>query len=236
MMVEPLLARIAARALTATTFATLATIFCASLLVAPVSAAPDAHSILAAVKRNHREADTLLASLRDDVYKAVLSGTRGDMEHIKAVQTEFAEHAGNLKARVKASGELGIDENLRWSLHALQDLLDVYIRSAEELIAVAGDQEKAVLKLDGFQAVFEALETAMSTFGDLIDAQVWQRKQALAQNPRFSPHAVLGWTLLGMALMLILVLAVYRNTAGAIRRTLRAADNPRAAAGDLTYR
>ena len=71
-----------------------------------------------------------------------------------------------------------IDKSLRTDRQALQNSLDACIRSAENLIAIAGDQGKAVAKLQGFQEAFEALEKAMSAISDRIDAQVAQRKQA----------------------------------------------------------
>jgi Skp family chaperone for outer membrane proteins len=218
MSVDSLFAR--ARAPTFATVATVVMLLYASLFAAPASAAPneiaalDANSILITVQRNHGEADTMLDSVRDDVYKAVLLGTRGNTEHIQEVQKEFAEHAKNLKTRIEANSELGIDQSLRSSLQALQQSLDAYIRSAEDLIAVAGDHEKAVPKLDGFQNVYEALGKTMRTFSDMIDAQVWQRQQATAQNSRFHP-AVVGITLLGLSILIAFLFSSRRSPASA---------------------
>jgi methyl-accepting chemotaxis protein len=188
----------------------------------PVSAAPDANSILTTVRRNHGEADRMLDALRGDVYRAVLSGTRGDTEHIKAIQIEFAGHAQNFKARIAVNGELNIDKSLRTDLQALQTLLDAYIRSAEYLIAIAGDQEKAVAKLQGFQDAFEALGKAMSAISDRIDAQVAQRKQAVEQSTRISRSTVVSATLLAVTLALLSIVGLtrYRNTAGATPRVV----------------
>jgi hypothetical protein len=223
----------------------LATIRCASLFlsaglfVAPANAASgetvarDGNPALTTVQRNLTEADAMLDSLRGDIYQAVLSGTRGDTEHIRQIQKEFAEHAKNLKTRIKANGELGIDPSLQSSLQALQRPLDAYIRSAEDLIAVAGDQEKAVPKLDGFQNVHEALGKTLRTFSDTIDARVGQRKQTTEQDTRFSRPvvlAILGIALLGLALLSLLGFAVYRNSA---RRAQGSADHLHADSGDL---
>lgn len=219
MTVDPLLARTCAPTLALlATVATLATLLCASLFVAPASTAAgeivtlDAQSTLITVQRNHSEADTMLDALRDDVYKAVLWGARGQSEHsahIHEVKREFAEHAQNLKARIEANSKLGIDAGLRSRLKALQHSLDAYLRSAQELIAVAGDQEKAVSKLDGFQNAFEALQKAMNTVGDLIDGYVWQRKQALEQHTRFSQPTILGMALICIVSIVILITLVF---------------------------
>jgi hypothetical protein len=215
MMFNSLFARACAPSL-----AMVATILCASLFAAPVCAALneiatlDADSILSTVKRNHSEADVMLDALRDDVYKAVLWGARGNTEHILEVRKEFAEHVKNLMRRFKANGELGIDQILLADLHALQHALEAYIRAAEDLIAVASDQEKAMRKLDGFQNRYEALGTAMRTFSDMIDAQAGQRKQATAHNPRFHP-AVVGITLLGLSILITYIFSIRRSPASA---------------------
>ena len=201
-----------------------------------VDVALNANTLLTTVLRNHGEADMMHDALRGDVFEAVLSGSRGDAGHIKEVQKEFAEHAKNFKERIAANGQLELDDDLRGSLKALQGPLETYIRTAEELITGAGDTEKVMPKLKGFQEAFEALEKPMSVMSDKLEEQVKQRKLAVDNATRASEIAVLGVTLGGVILMTILGVAVYRNTSRSLRRVQRAVDDLRAGSGDLTYR
>lgn len=201
-----------------------------------VDVALDANTLLTTVLRNHSEADMMHDSLRGDVYEAVLSGTRNDAEHIKEVQKEFAEHAKNFKERIAANAKLDLDDELRGSLKALQGPLEAYIRTAEEIIAAAGDTEKVMPKLKGFQDAFEALEKPMAAMSDKLEEQVKQRKLAVDEATRFSELMVMGVTLAGVILMLALGVTVYRSTSNSIHRVQRAVDDLRAGSGDLTYR
>ena len=200
-----------------------------------VDVALDANTILTTALRNHGEADMMHDALRGDVYEAVLAGGRGDTAHIKEVLKEFAEHAANFKARIEANNKLDLDLEVRASLKSMQAPLEAYIRSAEELIAVAADSEKASPKLKGFQDAFEALEKPLSNVSDKIEELVKLRKLAVDQATRFSEIAVVAVTLLGVALMSILGFAVFRSINGSISGVQRAVDDLRAGSGDLTY-
>ena len=201
-----------------------------------VDAALDASTLLTVVLRNHSEADMMHDSLRGDVYEAVLSGTRNDAEHIREVQKEFAEHAKNFRERIAANAKFELDNDLRDGLKVLQGPLEAYIRSAEEIIASAGDTEKVTPRLKGFQDAFEALERPMSAMSDKLEEQVKRRKLAVDEATRFSELMVAGVTIAGVLLMLALGATVYRSTSASIRSVQRAVDDLRAGSGDLTYR
>jgi methyl-accepting chemotaxis protein len=201
-----------------------------------VDVALDANTLLTTVLRNHSEADMMHDSLRGDVYEAVLAGTRNDAAQIKETQKEFAEHAKNFKERIAANSKLELDDDLRGSLKALQGPLEAYIRSSEELIATAGDTEKVMPRLKGFQESFEALEKPMSVMSDKLEEQVKQRKLAVDNATRTAEIAVFGVTLAGVILMTILGFVVYRNVSRSIHQVQRAVDDLRAGSGNLTYR
>ena len=200
-----------------------------------VDVALDANTMHTTVLRNHSEADMMHDALRGDVYEAVLSSMRNDADHLKGVQKELAEHAQNLKERIAANAKLELDDELRGSLKALQGPLEAYIRTAEEMAAGAGDIEKIIPRLKGFQDAFEALEKPMAALSDKLEEQVKQRKQAVDDATRLSELAVMGVTLAGVIVMLVLGVAVYRNTSHSIDRVQRAVDDLRAGSGDLTF-
>lgn len=201
-----------------------------------VDAVLEANAILTTALRNHSEADMMHDSLRGDVYEAVVAGLRNDAEHIKEVKKEFTEHAGNFRSRIEAVNKLPLDNDTRARLKALQGPLDTYIRAAEELIAIAGDSEKATPMLKGFQAAFEALEKPMAAISDRIEELVKQRKLDVDEATRASEFAVLAVTLTGVALMAIFGVIVLRNLTRSIRGIQRAVDDLRAGSGDLTGR
>lgn len=206
MMVDSFYARITARAFVV--------FLCTGffMLSAPAAAGEitvrDADAILATVQRNLSEADAMADTLRGDVYSAVLSGTHGHTDYLKAVQSEFATHAKIVEARLAANHTLAVDQPLRSGLQVLQGPFDTYFRAAEDLIAVAGDPEKALAKLQGFQEAFDALEKPMNAVADLIEAQARQRKHALEPNARVAQAAVSSATWLGLALLSILAIAL----------------------------
>ncbi len=201
-----------------------------------VDVALEANTLLTTALRNHGEADMMHDSLRGDVYEAVLSGIRGDAEHIKEVQKEFAAHAANFKKSLAANGNLALDADMSARLKALQGPLEAYIRASEELIAIAGDNEKATPKIKGFQDSFEALEKPMAAMSDRIEELVKQRKQAVDEATRLSELLAVVVTLVGVVVMAVLGFLVYRSVTGSIHGVQRAVDDLRAGSSDLTYR
>ena len=195
-----------------------------------------ANAVLTTALRNHSEADMMHDALRGDVYEAVLAGGRGDAAQIKEVQKEFSEHAANFKARIDANNKLDLPPEVRADLKSLQAPLETYIRSAEEIVAIASEPDKASSKLKDFQGAFEALEKPMSNTSDKIEELVKLRKQEVDAATRFSELVVLAVTLVGVAVMLILSILVLRSVTGSIRGVQRAVDDLRAGSGDLTYR
>jgi len=201
-----------------------------------VDVALEANTLLTTVLRNHGEADMMHDSLRGDVYEAVLAGLSGDAEHIKEVRKEFTEHATNFKSRIEANSKLALDDEMQARLKALQGPLEAYIRSAEELIAVAGENDKAAPKIKGFQTAFEALEKPMAVFSDQLEEAVKQRKKEVDDATHVAEVITLVMTLLGVVLISILGIAILRSITGSIAGVQRAVDDLRAGSGDLTRR
>ena len=201
-----------------------------------VGVALEANAILTSALRNHSEADMMHDALRGDVYEAVLAGNRGDAAHIKEVHKEFTEHAANFRKYLEANSKLALDADVSARLKTLQGPLEAYLRASEELIAIAGDNEKTAPKLKGFQASFEALEKPMAAISDQIEALVKQRKQEVDDATRLSEYTLIAVTVLGALLMSILGYLVFRSVTGALHHVQRAVDDLRAGSGDLTYR
>lgn len=119
-----------------------------------------------AALRNHLEADMMHDALRGDVLAALLAATPDERD---AVRTDLGEHAELFREAVAANQELELPAAVDEALRALDEPLDAYIASAEEIVGVALDDRAAgQARLPIFLDDFGTLEGAMGDASDVI--------------------------------------------------------------------
>ncbi len=118
--------------------------------------------------RNHLESDMMHDALRGDVFAAMLANTD---EERKAVNEDLLDHATNFREKQAANAALTLDAQVTAELTEAKPVLEVYIASAEKIIAIAAtDKAAATATMPSFLADFKTLEDRMGAMSDLISA------------------------------------------------------------------
>ncbi|TCS17309.1 methyl-accepting chemotaxis protein [Caulobacter sp. BK020] len=127
--------------------------------------------VSASVLRNHLEADMMHDALRADVLASQLAGDAGSGVDMAAVRKDLAEHSELFRKAIGANDALARDPASRAALEAVKAPLDTYIKSADQMVALAAsDRAQAVAAMPGFMKQFSTLEDAMSGASDQIEA------------------------------------------------------------------
>ena len=119
------------------------------------------------ILRNHMQADMMHDALRADVLSALLSTNPASGVKLEDVKKDLAEHVENFQSSLADNDKLATDPAVKAALAAVKPPLEIYIASAQKIVAQAGtDPVGATGAMPEFQKKFEILEGAMS---DLLD-------------------------------------------------------------------
>lgn len=126
---------------------------------------------VAAILRNHMQADMMHDALRADVLSAMLAQDPGADIDIKDVNIDLTEHISSFRSSLAANKELAADPSIDAVLSALDLPLEAYIDGAASIVGEASTEPaNALAALPTFKAQFTTLETAMEKAGDSIQA------------------------------------------------------------------
>lgn len=126
---------------------------------------------VAAILRNHMQADMMHDALRADVLSAMLAQDPGADIDIKDVNIDLTEHISSFRSSLAANKELAADPSIDAVLSALDLPLEAYIDGAASIVGEASTEPaNALAALPAFKAQFTTLETAMEKAGDSIQA------------------------------------------------------------------
>ncbi|EJC82920.1 methyl-accepting chemotaxis protein [Rhizobium leguminosarum bv. trifolii WSM2297] len=125
----------------------------------------------AQILRNHMQADMMHDALRSDVLASLLASNPAAGIDAAAVKADLAEHEASFREMIDANKALVSDEKTKAVLAGVERPLLTYVKSATEMVDLAGKDPSAALKaLPEFMGQFSQLETAMEQAGDQITA------------------------------------------------------------------
>ncbi len=152
----------------------------------------------------HMAADMMHDALRGDVLRALLAGLRREADAQPEVRKDLAEHAKEFRDSLDALGKAALEAEALRIVGALRPALDAYIRSADEVVALAWqDNVAAQAKLPAFQAAFEKLEVEMEHLGDLVEANAKAQRDASVATSDTARMLILGAGLVAAAVLLL---------------------------------
>src|SRR5687767_11002829 len=118
--------------------------------------------------RNHLEGDMMHDALRADVLSALRAAVTQKSEDFATINADLADHAQNFRERIAANQQLPLNDEIKAVFTEVGPKLDAYIKSAEELVALAEkDYAAAEAGYPDFLAVFEELEESLGKVSDL---------------------------------------------------------------------
>ncbi|PYG54029.1 HAMP domain-containing methyl-accepting chemotaxis protein [Rhizobium sp. UGM030330-04] len=128
-------------------------------------------ALSADVLRNHMQADMMHDALRSDVLAAILSSDRRMGLDLNAVKADLADHETTFREMIEANRSLSAGTNVKTVIDGVETPLLAYIEAANAVVGLAGSRQEEALKLmPEFMRQFSALEKAMETAGDQIEA------------------------------------------------------------------
>ncbi|MBL0370801.1 HAMP domain-containing protein [Rhizobium sp. KVB221] len=123
------------------------------------------------VLHNHMQADMMHDALRADVLASLLAANPASGIKMDAVKADLTEHESSFREMIAANKVLATDAATQQVLAGVETPLLNYIGSATKLVDQAGSDPAAALKsLPDFMTQFSALEAAMESAGDQIQA------------------------------------------------------------------
>ncbi|MFZ0269661.1 methyl-accepting chemotaxis protein [Caulobacter sp.] len=183
-------------------------------------------SVSSAVLRNHMQADMMHDALRADVLSSQLAGDAASGIVLDEVRKDLADHVASFREAITANDALAEDPASRTALAEVKAPLDVYIKSASQMVDLAAtDRAQAVAAMPGFLTQFSKLEGAMSEASGKIEAASTLAAARAQSVVLFSEIlmtvAVLSGLVFGAVLIVISRAAIVRpvlNLAGDMRR------------------
>jgi len=128
--------------------------------------------------RNHMEGDMMHDALRADVINA-LHAALTDKSQMSQINADLADHVKNFREHLDANKALTLNADVTAALAGVDAKLDAYIKSAESMVALAGqDSAAAEAKFPAFIATFEELEVALGDVSDLIEKSAQAAKDS----------------------------------------------------------
>ena len=123
------------------------------------------------VLRNHMQADMMHDALRSGVLAAILSSNGNMGLSLDAVKADLTEHEASFRKMIDENRSLSAGTEVKAVIDGVEKPLLAYIDAANAVVSLAGSRQEEALKLmPEFMRQFSALEKAMETAGDQIDA------------------------------------------------------------------
>ncbi|WAC59453.1 HAMP domain-containing methyl-accepting chemotaxis protein [Brevundimonas sp. SL130] len=176
-------------------------------------------SISSAILRNHMQADMMHDALRSDVFGAMLAPNPANGVSIEAVKADLAEHRDSFEQSLTENRALATDPEMQAALGAVEAPLNTYIAAASEIVELAeSDVVAAQGKMADFQVQFTALETAMSTAADKIEATADKNRIAADAAAETGRLVMMAAILAALAISIGVMVAGSRGVVAPIRR------------------
>jgi methyl-accepting chemotaxis protein len=171
----------------------------------------DAVVVTSLALRNHLEGDMMHDALRADVLSALRAARNQSAEDLKAVHADIADHATNFRERIAANQQLVLSDAIAAAFTEVGPKLDSYIKSAEDMVALADKDAAAVdAQYPDFLAAFEDLEDSLGKVSDLIEQSATAAKESADSTAKWARNILIGTIAAAVALLAMSILAMVR--------------------------
>jgi methyl-accepting chemotaxis protein len=162
--------------------------------------------------RNHMEGDMMHDALRGDVLSALRAARNGSKDEFTQIRADVAEHAKIFRDQVAANAALDLSDEIKTAMAEPKSVLDAYIASAEEMVALAeSDPAAAEAKYGAFLDTFEELEGDLGQLSDLISASAQSANQSAQDTASFADDGLMAVILVAFAILSGLIAAMVRS-------------------------
>ncbi len=153
------------------------------------------------------ETDMFHDALNGDVNGALLAGLQGDASAERGAREDVAEHAKAIRGRIDGLAAAPIADDVRSKAAQARGSIDAYAKGAEEIVALAFEQNDAALaKRPQFERQFRDLEAQLEQISDALIAAADRNEAEAAGAAAREEKILLG--ALAVALPLLLVVTI----------------------------
>ena len=164
------------------------------------------------VLRQHTIGDMLHDALRADVFAALVAAADGGQKKDE-ILAETREHTKKFSEVLAQNRAADVPQSVKDALAGVEQPLAAYVVAADRIVNLAFvDRAKAGSLLSEFDAKFSALEKAMETAGDKIEAvavSITEESQAFSD---FAVRMSAAFFVIGVTMTIGLIVVVMRET------------------------
>ena len=162
--------------------------------------------------QNHQAADMMHDALRGDVLLAKDAARKNDKAMRAAVEADLAEHSAEFREALAANEALDLPAEVKEAIVALGSPLDAYLKSAKDLVTLAGtDLAAAEAAGPDFQKAFSELETSMANASDVFSKKAEEIKGIAADAVDRFLETLIGGAAGALLIIAVLAYLVARN-------------------------
>jgi methyl-accepting chemotaxis protein len=152
--------------------------------------------------RNHLESDMMHDALRADVLSALRAAAQANKADLAEVRKDLGEHTQNFRDRISANERLVLDNSVVSALAAVKPKLNSYIRSAQDIVALAEkDAAAAEAQYGPFLTSFGELEVALASVSDLIEKSAASAMESADETARLARNGLIATILAAMVIL-----------------------------------
>ncbi|HEY1386254.1 MAG TPA: methyl-accepting chemotaxis protein [Dongiaceae bacterium] len=167
-------------------------------------------TVTAQALRNHMEGDMMHDALRADVINA-LHAALTDKTQLAQIHTDLEDHVKNFREHLDANKALDLNDDVKTALGSVDAKLDAYIKSAESMVDLAGqDSATAEKQFPAFTATFEELEVALGNVSDRIEVSANAAKESAESTASRARDILIVTFMLAFAAMMVAVFWMVR--------------------------
>ncbi|MCE4557711.1 methyl-accepting chemotaxis protein [Roseateles cellulosilyticus] len=190
-------------------------------------------SLASEALRSQMEADMMHDTLRSDVLAALLAASKQQDNELAAAAKDIREHTEEFISDMAKLKGMAVNDEITASVQKTQTQLNAYIKSANELVTLAGkDLPSAERRLPQFVSAFKALEADMAHVSDLIEDHERQTREQGVATASTAGNTMMATALTATLLLLAINAWIGRGIAGPLATALQATHQ--VAGGDLT--
>lgn len=185
--------------------------------------------------RHHMNADMMHDALRADVLSALLEASKGNADAERAIAQDIESHAGEFRDALRTEQQLVTESATLRRIQSTLPLIEQYVTGAEKISGLAfRDAAAAQAALPQFMEQFEALEPAMESISESIEALAAQSQAHGDEAARAAVTTVVGVSLVALAILAFTAMRITRGIVLPIRRAVEVTS--RIASGEIDQR
>jgi methyl-accepting chemotaxis protein len=174
--------------------------------------ANDRMLLLTSALQTQQYADMMHDALRGDATAAILAAQRKDAAGMAEVETDFKDHAGEIRARMVENRDRPLGAAIEAKVDAISVPLEHYTTIVGDIVALAHRDVAAAEKdFPKLQASFREMEEAMAALSESIEAEARQANDRSAATLNSFTRTVAIESAIAIAVLVVLSWLVARS-------------------------